>query len=109
MSLEKRPLGRSGMSAAPLALGGNVFGWTADEKASFAVKFDAFAKDQEYHGLTKLMFNNSVQDPTYVVEWLATGLFRDAELPAARVTHARVTLNGQDLGASLSTTKSAWS
>jgi len=37
MSLEKRPLGRSGMSAAPLALGGNVFGWTADENTSFAI------------------------------------------------------------------------
>jgi aryl-alcohol dehydrogenase-like predicted oxidoreductase len=36
-----RPLGRSGLEAAPLALGGNVFGWTADEKTSFAV-LDAF-------------------------------------------------------------------
>ena len=29
------------MEIAPLALGGNVFGWTADEAASFAV-LDAF-------------------------------------------------------------------
>lgn len=36
-----RPLGRSGLSIPPLVLGGNVFGWTADEKASFAV-LDAF-------------------------------------------------------------------
>ncbi len=36
-----RELGRSGLKVAPLALGGNVFGWTADEKASFAV-LDAF-------------------------------------------------------------------
>jgi hypothetical protein len=69
-----------------------------DEKASFAVNFDEFAKDQEYFGLTKLMFNNAVQDPTYMAELLATGLFRDAGLPAARVTHARVQLNGRDLG-----------
>lgn len=68
------------------------------EKASFAVKFDEFVPDQEYAGLTKLMFNNAVQDPTYVAEWLATGLFRDAGLPAARVTHARVQFNGRDLG-----------
>jgi hypothetical protein len=71
---------------------------TIDEKASFAVKFDEFARDQEYLGLTKLMFNNSVQDPTYLAEWLSTGLFRDAGLPAARVTHAQVQLNGRDLG-----------
>ena len=71
---------------------------TVDEKASFAVKFDEFTKDQEYAGLTKLMFNNAVQDPTYLAEWLATGLFRDAGVPAARITHARVQLNGMDLG-----------
>ncbi len=36
-----RPLGRSGLFTAPLALGGNVFGWTADEATSFAL-LDAF-------------------------------------------------------------------
>ena len=36
-----RPLGRTGFNVAPLALGGNVFGWTADEPTSFAV-LDAF-------------------------------------------------------------------
>ena len=41
MTVEKRPLGSSGIEVAPLALGGNVFGWTADEKTSFEV-LDAF-------------------------------------------------------------------
>ncbi len=36
-----RELGHSGLRLAPLVLGGNVFGWTADEKTSFAV-LDAF-------------------------------------------------------------------
>ena len=40
--MDKRPLGRSGLHTAPLALGGNVFGWTADEATSFAV-LDAYA------------------------------------------------------------------
>lgn len=31
----RRPLGRSGLSVAPVALGGNVFGWTVDEKMGF--------------------------------------------------------------------------
>ena len=39
--MQLRPLGRSGLSISPICLGGNVFGWTADEKASFAV-LDAF-------------------------------------------------------------------
>ncbi|MER6302535.1 aldo/keto reductase [Kitasatospora sp. NPDC001539] len=36
------PLGTSDLSVYPLALGGNVFGWTADEQQSFAV-LDAYA------------------------------------------------------------------
>src|SRR5580692_6912823 len=36
-----RTLGRSTLRVAPLCLGGNVFGWTADEAASFKV-LDAF-------------------------------------------------------------------
>ena len=33
----KRPIGSSDLRVAPIALGGNVFDWTADEAASFAV------------------------------------------------------------------------
>jgi aryl-alcohol dehydrogenase-like predicted oxidoreductase len=40
-TMQMRKLGRSGIDVAPLALGGNVFGWTADEARSFAV-LDAF-------------------------------------------------------------------
>ncbi len=71
---------------------------TIDEKPSLVVKFDEFATNQHYRGLRKLMFNNSVQDSTYLAELLATQMFRDAGVPAARGTHARVTLNGRDLG-----------
>ena len=40
MTVEKRPLGSSGIEVAPLALGGNVFGWTADEETSFRILDD---------------------------------------------------------------------
>jgi aryl-alcohol dehydrogenase-like predicted oxidoreductase len=33
--LQKRRLGRTDLAIAPLVFGGNVFGWTADEKTSF--------------------------------------------------------------------------
>ena len=39
--MEKRTLGRSGMEAAPLAFGGNIFGWTANEQQSHNL-LDAF-------------------------------------------------------------------
>ncbi|HEU4958357.1 MAG TPA: aldo/keto reductase [Sphingomicrobium sp.] len=41
MVTTKRPIGTSGIEVAPIALGGNVFDWTADEAASFAI-LDAF-------------------------------------------------------------------
>jgi len=39
--MKKRKLGKSSIEIAPLALGGNVFGWTADEPTSFRL-LDAF-------------------------------------------------------------------
>lgn len=39
--MEKRLIGSSTLSVAPLAFGGNVFGWTADEPTSFQL-LDAF-------------------------------------------------------------------
>ena len=39
--MNKRQLGGSELAVAPLCFGGNVFGWTADEKTSFAL-LDAF-------------------------------------------------------------------
>ena len=39
--MKKRRLGNSDLEVAPLAFGGNVFGWTADEPTSFKL-LDAF-------------------------------------------------------------------
>ncbi len=40
--MQMRPLGRTDLAIAPMVLGGNVFGWTIDKAASFAV-LDRFA------------------------------------------------------------------
>lgn len=40
--MQKRRLGRTSLEIAPLVFGGNVFGWTADEKTSFDL-LDRFA------------------------------------------------------------------
>src|SRR5882762_8052437 len=39
--MEKREIGNSGLKVYPFAFGGNVFGWTIDEKESFKI-LDAF-------------------------------------------------------------------
>src|SRR5207248_8697636 len=41
MAISKRKLGNSGLEVAPIVLGGNVLGWTADEATSFQL-LDAF-------------------------------------------------------------------
>jgi aryl-alcohol dehydrogenase-like predicted oxidoreductase len=43
-TMTHRTLGQSDLSIAPLVLGGNVFGWSADEATSFAV-LDAFVAE----------------------------------------------------------------
>jgi hypothetical protein len=69
-----------------------------DKKPSFVVKFDYEDPRQRYEGLSKFMLNNASQDGTYLAEYMGTSLFRDAGLPAARVTHAFVEFNGRDMG-----------
>src|SRR5438045_7273066 len=40
-AMKRRNLGNSGLEVAPLAFGGNVFGWTVDEGTAFQL-LDAF-------------------------------------------------------------------
>ena len=69
-----------------------------DDRPGLTLSFDKFKSDQAFHGLEKVHLNNSVQDPSLMSEHLGNALFREAGVPAARVTHARVSLNGRDLG-----------
>lgn len=69
-----------------------------DDRPALTLNFDKFAKDQEFHDLDKIHLNNSVQDPGYLNELISSELFLSAGIPAARTTHARVWLNGRDLG-----------
>ena len=69
-----------------------------ENKTGFAVKFNEFVAGQKFHGLTKIILNNAVQDPGYVSELLAYELYREAGLPAPRVTFANVAVNGRGFG-----------
>ena len=67
-------------------------------KPSLTLNFDKFASGQTFHGLDKIHLNNSVQDPTYLCEKISRELFQAAGVPAARVGHAKISLNGRSLG-----------
>lgn len=69
-----------------------------DDRPALTLNFDKFKDKQGFHDLDKIHLNNSVQDPSYLNELVSSELFLAAGVPAARVTHARVWLNGRDLG-----------
>ena len=69
-----------------------------EKKPSLTLNFDKFNEHQKFHGMDKLHLNNSVQDPSYMTEIICGDLFRAAGVPATRGAHARVFLNGRDLG-----------
>jgi spore coat protein H len=69
-----------------------------DDRPAMTLNFDRFEPGQKFHGLDKLSLNNSVQDPTLCNERLARQLFLEAGVPVPRATHARVRLNGRELG-----------
>lgn len=69
-----------------------------DDKPSFTLHFSAEESGQRFHGLEKISLNNSVQDATYMCEFLARRMFNATSVPAPRAGHASVTLNGQALG-----------
>ena len=69
-----------------------------DGKPAFTLKMDKYLKQQTFHGLSKFHLNNSVQSETYLDEWLCADLFQQAKVPAARIAHAVVLLDGRMLG-----------
>lgn len=85
-----RTLGSSDLHVFPLALGGNVFGWTADEAQSFAV-LDAYAAAGGNFVDTADMYsawaegNEGGESETVIGRWLASRGNRDDIVVATKV------------------------
>jgi hypothetical protein len=69
-----------------------------DQKPAFTLNCDKFVFGQRFNGLSKFYLNNSLEDPTYVNEKLGSELFSAMGVPAPRVSHALVELNGKRVG-----------
>src|SRR6478735_2793669 len=86
----KRRLGATDLRIAPLVLGGNVFGWTADRAASFAV-LDAFVAGGGTMIDTADVYSAWVdghqggESETMIGEWLRASGKRDSVLLATKV------------------------
>ncbi|MFE3686221.1 aldo/keto reductase [Streptomyces sp. NPDC059095] len=87
---ERRILGLSDLRVAPLCLGGNVFGWTADKTQSFAV-LDAYVSgggnfiDTSDSYMNYFDGNEPGQSETIIGDWLAARRNRDDVVVATKV------------------------
>lgn len=61
-----------------------------DERPGFTINLGKFDGTARFHGMRKFHLNNAVQDPTFLSEWTASSILREANVPATRVSHARV-------------------
>ena len=87
------------MSDVAIHLKGSIGSFReVDDKPDLTLDFNRFNAGQKFHGLRRIHLNNSVEDPSYCNELLGGELFRAAGIPAPRVAHAVVTLNGRRLG-----------
>ena len=88
--MKKRKLGNSGLKVAPLAFGGNVFGWTADEQRSFRL-LDAFVAAGFNLIDTADVYsrfapgNRGGESETIIGKWLKQGGRRDKVIIATKV------------------------
>jgi aryl-alcohol dehydrogenase-like predicted oxidoreductase len=87
---ETRFLGASGLRIAPLVLGGNVFGWTADRAASFRI-LDRFAEQGNAMIDTADVYSVWIpghkggESETVIGEWLRSSGKRDKVLISTKV------------------------
>ncbi len=103
--MQKRPLGHSGLSTAPLVFGGNVFGWTADRETSFAL-LDAFVEAGFNAIDTADVYSSWVpgnaggESETIIGEWITARGRRDDVLILTKV--------GSDMGQGRNDLSAAW-
>lgn len=88
--MNERKLGSSGLTTPPLILGGNVFGWTADQATSFSI-LDAFLAGGGRMVDTADVYsswapgNQGGESETIIGAWLANRGRRDDVLIATKV------------------------
>lgn len=69
-----------------------------DDKPGLTLNMNKFGIQQTFHGMDKWHLANSVQDGSYLSELICGELMRAAGVPASRVAHAVVTINGRPRG-----------
>jgi hypothetical protein len=69
-----------------------------DDRPALTLNMDKHVRGRRFHGLDKFHLNNAVQDDSLLRELLGSTIVRAAGIPVPRVSHARVWINGRDVG-----------
>ena len=67
-------------------------------KPSLRLDFNRYVPEQEFLKLSAIVLANAVQDPAMLNRRLSMTVFAALELPAPRVVHARLFVNGEYIG-----------
>ncbi|MFB1002982.1 MAG: CotH kinase family protein [Bacteroidia bacterium] len=67
-------------------------------KKSFKVSFNEFESGKKYHGLEKMNINGEHNDPSMIRSKLCFDMLNYLEVPASRVNHVRLYINGAYFG-----------
>lgn len=68
------------------------------DRYSFKVEFDQYDSTKNYYGLDKLSLNNTIQDTTYMKDYLTYRMMGAFGVDAPLCSYAYLTVNGEDWG-----------
>lgn len=68
------------------------------DRYSFKIEFDHYNDSLNYYGLDKLCLNNSIQDNTYMKDFVSYQMMQEVGADGPLCSFAWITVNGQDWG-----------
>ena len=90
--------GESVSSAGIRCKGNSSLSMTQDERYSFKISFGEYVKKQTFHGLDKMVLNNTQSDNTFIKEYLSCYLLNRAGAKTPLFAMAEIYVNGEYWG-----------
>ncbi len=90
--------GESVSSAGIRCKGNSSLSMTQDERYSFKINFGEYVKKQTFHGLDKMVLNNTQSDNTFIKEYLSYYLLSKAGVKTPLFAMAEIYVNGEYWG-----------
>ena len=78
--------------------GNSSLSMTEDERYSFKIDFSEYVKKQTFHGLDKMVLNNTQSDNTFIKEYLSYYLLNRAGVKTPLFAMAEIYVNGEYWG-----------